>query len=106
MTFVDGFKDEMAQSVTISPYASGGLYGPSWGSGVAHACAVQHKIKNIIDKNGTAAVSSMQIYLDGAVTVGSMDKVVYGGITLVVLAIGKDYDIENPSEVYGLVIYT
>jgi hypothetical protein len=106
MTQIEDFKDEMAQSVTIYPFSSNDGYKDSYGTGVAYACAVQHKVKNVIKEDGTAAVSVMQIYLDGAVTVAARDKVVYGGATIAVIAIGTDYDIENPSEIYSKVIFS
>ena len=106
MTLIEDFKDEMAQSATISTFKSNDGYADSYNTAATYACAVQHKVKNITKEDGTVAVSTMQIYLDGVVSVSARDKVVYGEIQINVLAVGTDYDIENPAEVYSKVIYS
>ena len=106
MTLIEDFKDEMAQSVTISSYSSNDGYKDSYGTAVISACAVEHKVENITKEDGTVAVSTMQIQVGGAVSVSARDNVVYGGVTLKVLAVGTEYDIEAPSEIYAKVIYS
>ena len=106
MTMTEDFGDEMAQSVSIAPFQSNDGYDDTYGTAVSYSCAVQHKVKNITTADGTVAVSTMQIYLDGSVAVTARDNVIYNGTPIRVLAVGIDYDIESPSEVYSKVIYS
>jgi len=103
---IEDFGDEMAQSVSISSLKSNDGYGDTYNTAVTYKCAVQHQIKNITTANGTVAVSTMQIYLDGVVAITPRDKVVYNGTPIRVLAVGIDYDIESPTEIYSTVIYS
>lgn len=104
MSLADDFKDEMAQSVSIQAVVSNGLYGPVYGAAVAYACHVKESVKNIIDKNGTDAVSSLQIYLDGHPAVTDSAKITYGGKNPPILKIEKKWD-ENGGA-YATVIFT
>jgi hypothetical protein len=106
MTLIEDFKDEMVQSVTISTFKSNDGYADSYNTAATYACAVEHKVENITKEDGTVAVSTMQIQVDGAVSVSERDKVVYGGVQLKVLAVGTEYDIEFPLEIYAKVIYS
>lgn len=104
MSLADDFPDEMAQSVSIQAVVSTGLYGPVYGSATSYACHCKEQVKNIIDKNGTAAVSSLQIYLDGHPSVLDSAKITYGGKNPPILKIEKKWDEKGGA--YATVIYT
>lgn len=104
MSLVNDFKDEMAQSVSIQAVSSTGLYGPVYGSATSYACHVKERVKNIIDKNGTAAVSSLQIYLDGHPAIADSAKITYGGKNPPILKLEKKWDEKGGA--YATVIYT
>ena len=104
MTLANDFPDEMAQSVSVQAVVSTGLYGPVYGSAVTYACHVKEQVKNIIDKNGTAAVSSLQIYLDGHPPVLDSAKITYGGKNPPILKIERKWDEKGGA--YALIIYT
>jgi hypothetical protein len=104
MSLADDFEDEMAQSVSIQAVVSTGLYGPVYSAAVAYACHIKEQTKNIIDKNGTAAVSSLQIYLDGHPAIADSAKITYGGASPPIMKIEKKWD-EN-GVAYATVIYT
>lgn len=106
MTLADDFPDEMGQSVSIAAWVSNDGYSDTYGTAATHSCSVKHKVKNITKSDGTVAVSTLQIYLDGAVTVDSRAKVVFGGNTIKILAVGTVYDAVLPSEVYATIIYS
>jgi hypothetical protein len=71
---------------------------------VTYACHVKEQVKNIIDKNGTAAVSSLQIYLDGHPAVSDTAKITYDGTNPPILKIEKKWDEKGGA--YGTVIFT
>lgn len=104
MPLADDFPGEMAQSVSIQAVASTGLYGPTYGTATTYACYVKEAVKNIIDKNGTAAVSSLQIYIDGHPSVLDSAKITYGGKNPPILKLEKKWDEKGGA--YALVIYT
>lgn len=104
MTLADDFLDEMAQSVSIQAVASTGLYGPTYGTAVTYACHVKEQVKNIIDKNGTAAVSSLQIYLDGHPAVLDTAKITYGGKNPPIMKIEKKWDERGGA--YATILYS
>lgn len=106
MTLADDFPDEMAQSVSIAAWASNDGYSDTYGTAATHSCSVKHKVKNITKSDGAVAVSTLQIYLDGAVTMSARSKVVFGGNTINILAVGTVYDAVTPSTVYATVIYS
>lgn len=106
MTLADDFKDEMAQSVSIAAWASNDGYSDTYGSATSYSCHVKSKMKNVAKSDGTVAVSTLQIYLDGAVTVTERAKIVFGINTIKILAIGTIYDAVTPSSVYATVIYS
>lgn len=106
MTLIEDFLAEMAQSVSIAAWASNDGYSDTYGTAATKSCSVKHKIKNVTKSDGTVAVSTLQIYLDGAVTVAARDKVVFGGNTIKILAVGTVYDAVTPSTVYATVIYS
>ena len=106
MTLADDFPDEMGQSVSISAWATNDGYSDTYGSAVTHSCSVKHKVKNVTKLDGTVTVSTLQIYLDGDVTVTDRAKIVFGGNTIRILAIGTIYDAVTPSTIYATVIYS
>jgi hypothetical protein len=104
MSLAADFKDEMAQSVSIQAVASTDLYGPTYGPAVTYACHIKEQVKNIIDKNGTATVSSLQIYLDGHPAVTDSAKITYGGKNPPILKIEKMWDEKGGA--YATIVYT
>jgi hypothetical protein len=104
MSLAADFPQETAQSVSIQAVSSTGLYGPTYSAAVTYACHVKEQVKNIIDKNGTAAVSSLQIYLDGWPSVGYDSKITYGGANPPIKLIAKEPDEEGGA--YATIVYT
>jgi hypothetical protein len=103
---VDDFGPEMKQQVLIQNWVSNNGYKDFYSDGTLHYCMVSYETRSITKTDGTAAVTTMQIDLNGDVVVGSRDKVTFGTISPKILRVQPDYDIENPSEVYGITIYT
>jgi len=105
MTFADDFGPEMAQLVLIQPWTGNDGYQDTYGEGTNYSCAIQYKNINIMGQDGLT-LSTAQIYLDGAVVVAARDKITFNLLSPAILKVQPDYDIENPDEVYGTVIFT
>ena len=103
MSLDDDFPGEMKLSVSIATWKSNDGYGDIYNTPVSYSCAVKYEVKNITKSDGTVAVTTMQIYLDGSVSVASKDKVTFGGVSPKILRVGKTYD---GAAVYATVIYT
>lgn len=106
MTLTDDFADEMQQTVMIQSFVRNDGYKDIYAEGANYDCIISKAVKNITKTDGTAAVSNMQIYLDGTVAVTARDKITVGGVSPKILKVAPDYDIEKPEEVYGVTIYT
>ena len=106
MTLEDDFAEDMAQEVTVQSYTGNDGYGDTYAEGLNYSCIVEREIKNVTKADGTVAVSTLQIHLDGAVVVTERDKITYNGSAIRVLAIAPDVDIESPDEVYSTIIYS
>jgi hypothetical protein len=104
MSLDDDFVQEMAQSVSIQALSAGGLYGPTYAAAVVYSCYAKQAVKNIRKDDGTDAVSSLQLYMDGHPAILSTAKITYGSATPPILKIQKLYD-ENGGA-YATVIYT
>lgn len=104
MSLIDDFRQEMAQSVSIQAVAGHDGYSPSYGTAVVYACYVKQAVKNIRKEDGTEAVSTLQIYLDGHPAILSTAKITYGSVTPLVLKIEKRFDEEGGA--YSTIIYT
>lgn len=106
MTLADDFAEEMQQEVTIQSYTGSDGYGDTYAEGVAYPCIVEREVKNVSKSDGTVAVSSLQIHVDGAVVVTERDKITYDGAAIRALAIAPDFDIELSDTVYSTIIYS
>ena len=104
MSLLDDFRSEMAQTVSIQAVTSTGLYGPVWGTAATYACYVKSRVKNIKDKDGVDAVSSLQIYLDGHPVILDSAKITYGTVSPPILKIEKRFD--ERGGMYCTIIYT
>jgi hypothetical protein len=104
MSLADDFPDEMAQSVLVTPCIGYGPYGPIYGDPVTYDCHVKQKVKNIIDKTGTEAVSHCQIYLDGSVSIGNDDLIEYDGASPPILRVDTFFD--ERGGLYATVVFT
>jgi len=104
MSLIDDFRDVMNQSVSIAPFVSQGLYGPTYGTAVSSPCYTEEDNKVVVDLQGKEAVSTCQIFVDGAVTVAPMDKITYDSKTPVLLRLEKNFD--EKGNMYAVVIYT
>ena len=103
MTFAKDFPDELKQSVSIATWKSNDGYGDAYNAATTYSCAVKYEVKNITKSDGTVATTTMQIYLDGSVSVASKDKVTFGGVSPKILRVGKTYD---GASIYATIIYT
>ena len=103
MSLDDDFPDEMAQSVSVQT-CTYGPYGPTYGEAVEHSCHMKQKIRNIIDKTGTEAVSHCQIYLDGLVSIGNDDLITYDGVSPPILRVDTKFD--ERGGLYAVVVST
>lgn len=102
----DDFGDEMVQSCLIQPFIRNDGYRDVYDDGRLYPCVIEHKIYNITKPDGTVTPTTAQIFLDGNAVVGIRDKVTFNGISPKILKVGTDYDIEDPEEIYGIVIFT
>lgn len=101
MSLADDF--DLPLSVSVAPWRSNDGYHDIYGAAVSHSCAVKYEIREIMKADGTKAITTMQIYLDGAAAIGSRDKITFGGADMKVLRLAKTYD---EGEVYSVIIYT
>jgi hypothetical protein len=103
MTLAADFPDEMKLSVSLATWKSNDGYGDTYNTASTLACAVKYKIENITKSDGTVAVTTMQIYLDGSITVAAKDKITFGDVDLKILKVGKVYE---GASVYSTIVYT
>ena len=93
----------MVLNVFIQPRAGSGPYGPIYGEGQNYPCYIEENIKNIKNKDGKDAVSSLQIFLDGSAIVNYGDKITFGSANPPILLIARDYD---KGQLYSVTVYT
>jgi len=103
MTLANDFRNVLVLSVSLAAWKSNDGYGDTYNTPSTLACAVKHSVKNIVKSDGTTAVTTMQIYLDGSVSVASKDRLTYGGVNLKILKVGKVYD---GATAYATIVYT
>jgi hypothetical protein len=104
--FLEDFGEFCKQTIIIEPFVRNDGYKPVYGSGISSPCAIEYKIFNITKSDGQLGPTSAQIYTAGDVVVSLQDKITFNNISPKILRIGIDYDVEDPEEVYGKVIYT
>lgn len=102
----DDFGELMVQSVLIQPFVRNDGYKDVFGVGVLYPCILEHKIKPITTANGIATVTTSQIHLDPGPVIGPHDKITFEGISPKIINTGTDYDIEEPTDPYAIIIYT
>jgi len=98
--------EHLQGSVTIAPYASVNDYGePTYGTGVAYAALVIQKTKMVRDQQGNQKLSTVQVYLDGSVTVTVKDKITLPDSTIpLILAVETFPGLQGVAETR--VVYT
>jgi hypothetical protein len=102
--FLNDFREFISQSISVESAVSSGLYGPTYGNPVSYSCRIKYAIKNIISKNGIAAVSTARIYLDGSITINDNDRITFNGASPPILKVARPYDDNgNP---YATIVYT
>ena len=106
MTLADDFAEDMEQEVLIQIRTGNDGYADTYAEGTITPCIVEREVKNVTKADGTVAVSSLQIHLDGAVVVTAADKITYNGAAIKILAVAPDFDPEAPDEVYSTIIYS
>ena len=102
----DDFADFMVQSCTIQPFIRNDGYKDTFGTAVSYSCAIEYKVFNITKADGQPGVTTAQVYLDAGVTVGLRDKITFNGLSPKIIKIAFDYDAEDPSDEFGVVVYT
>lgn len=102
----DDFAELMIQNILIQPFLRSTGYGDVFGEGILYPCIIEHKIKPITKPDGSLTVTTSQIHLDPGAIVGPRDKVTFEGISPKIISCGPDYDIEDPEDIYAIVIYT
>ena len=102
----DDFADFMVQTCTIQPFVRNNGYADIFGTAVSHSCAIECKVFNITKADGQPGVTTAQVYLDAGVNVGLRDKITFNGLSPKILKIAFDYDAEDPSDEFGVVVYT
>ncbi len=104
--FSDDFADFMMQSCAVAPFVRNDGYKDVFGMAVSHSCAIEYEVFNITKADGQIGPTTAQVYLDAGVTVGLKDKITFNGLSPKILKIAFDYDAENPSDEFGVVVYT
>ena len=104
--FSDDFSDFMMQSCTIQPFVRNNGYADIFGTAVSHSCAIEYKVFNITKADGQPGVTTAQVFLDAGVIVGLKDKITFNGLSPKILKIAFDYDAEDPSDEFGVIVYT
>ena len=102
----DDFADFMVQTCTIQPFVRNNGYADIFGTAVSHSCAIEYKVFNITKADGQIGPTTAQVYLDAGVTVGLRDKMTFNGLSPKILKIAFDYDAEDPSDEFGVIVYT
>ena len=102
----DDFADFMVQTCTIQPFVRNNGYADIFGTAVIHSCAIEYKVFNITKADGQPGVTTAQVFLDAGVIVGLKDKITFNGLSPKILKIAFDYDAEDPSDEFGVVVYT
>lgn len=105
-TFLEDFDDECGQTVLIQSWVSNNGYKDVFSEAVSVQCSVSYKIQNIIKSDGTEAMTTCQIYVDGDVVVNERSRITINGKVPKILKVSVDYDIEYSDEIYGIIIYT
>jgi hypothetical protein len=103
MSLVDDFREFMTETVTIQPFVSNTGYKDTYGTGVDYPCEIQYKIVTITKADGSLAVSTAQIFLDGSVTVSERDKVIFYGQSPKIQRIERNREF---GEAYDVILYT
>jgi len=98
--FADDFAEEMTDQILIQPWSSASFYGSSYGEGATYDCHIQYEVFQITKTDGTLAITTAQIYLNGDVVVTVQDKITFNGISPKIQRISPDPD------GYGIVIFT
>jgi hypothetical protein len=106
LTLLEDFKDEIALSVTIQPFVSSDGFKDTYGAAQIYLCMVSYKIQNIIKEDGIVGITTMQIFVNANVSVSKRDKITFNGFSPKVLKIQPNYDIEHPTEIYSVIIFT
>ena len=102
----DDFADFMVQTCTIQPFVRNNGYADIFGTAVSHSCAIEYKVFNITKADGQIGPTTAQVYLDAGVTVGLRDKITFNGLSPKILKIAFDYDAEDPSDAFGVIVFT
>ena len=104
--FSDDFADFMMQSCTIEPFVGNDGYGSTYGTAASYSCAIEYKVFNIVKADGQPGVTTAQVYFDAGVTVSLKDKITFNGLSPKILKIAFDYDAEDPSDEFGVIVFT
>jgi hypothetical protein len=99
----EDFGDWMLQSLYLFPFLSSDGYDTTFDSPLSISCYISGANKNIIKSDGTLAVSTAQIYLDGTPVVDMKDKISIDGNEPRILKVDTLHD-ETGSD-YATVIY-
>lgn len=102
----DDFGELMVNVCMIQTFIKNDGYKDVFGEGVLYPCIIEHKVKAITKQDGSATVTTSQIHLDPGPVVGPRDKVTFDGISPKIINCGPDYDIEDPEDIYAIIIYT
>lgn len=76
-----GTRRWLKQTVTHYPFSAYAAGVPTFGAAATRACRIERTQQNVIDIEGSEVVSTLQIYLDGSITVTSKDKFVLSDST-------------------------
>jgi len=103
MSLRDDFPEEMGHTVTIAPLTGNNGDDDVFGTAVSYSCRIERAIVNIKDRQDKQAVSTAQIYLDGAASVNYGDKVILYGESPPILRI--EFLDDEKCRPYSTVIY-
>lgn len=73
---LSGTKRWLKQTVTHYPFSAFSAGVPTFGTATTRACRIERTLQNIITTEGSEVVSTLQIYLDGSISVNAKDKFV------------------------------
>lgn len=104
--FIRDFGEFLEQTVTIETWLSNDGFVDIYSAGVDYPCALEFENVQIKKPDGSLDVSSMQIYIDGSVSINLRDHITINGNSPKILRIDTDYGAERPWKVYGKIVFT
>ena len=105
MSFKDDFGDKMNSEVLIESYQGNDGYVDSYAEGVMQSCFIKEEIFNLPQKDETLAVSTLQIFLDGAAVVSDQDRITFENVQHKILRIARVRD-PDTGDPYKTTIFT